>query len=447
MAVDVINFTTGPSTLPDVGTLSYNGCIFSPLFATSISGIHVKDNANRTVKYMEYTLTADGYVTLPTGHSSINTTTRGMRELLEAQAGELVYRGRGFDLIIGPSTSHKDAVWGPVPEVLDFQPLGTGKSAKIKWQVKVRLPKERLSQSESDLLQFNAETVVTYNEDGFSFMSVKGTMEIPLTRTGRQTNRTLTNTVDDFRNELNARIFNGIDDTRFRTVRRDFNISRDKRTMEFDVLVEEKPYMDMPPDCFVARGTYSVRPARSGMGLCNWLCTLRATYTIRADRPRRTAWLAFLALLRLRMAEAEFGNVVPLAADENEQNPGVSGVIRVGIAAAIDPRLGTAAFWSETLRLQNRLIVRATKALLIDFSFDEGLYLDSKTTSFSATWRIITTFSHILIASGLWKKVPERTQQGENVWALSMRDVTGATTYLPNFIDPTLDVIVDFGGP
>lgn len=451
MAVDVINFTTGPSTLPDIGTLSYNGCIFSPLFETSITGIHVKDNANRTVKYMEYTLTADGYVTLPTGHPSINTTMTGLRELLEAQAGELVYRGRGFDLVVGPSTIKKDAAWGPVPEILDFQPLGAGKSAKIRWQVKVRLPKDRISASESELLQFNCETVVSYGEDGFSSLSIRGTMEIPLTRTGRQTNRTLTKTVDDHRDELNARIFNGIDDSRFRTVRRDFNISRDKRTMEFDVLVEEKPYMDLPPECFIARGTFSVRPNRVGVGLANWLCTLRATYTVRPDRPRRLAWFAFLALLRLRMSQAELGNIPPLAANENEQNPDRGRPsISIGPAAIFEGAytLGaTARFWTESMRRQNRLVNNSVRALLIDFSFDEGLYLDSKTVSFSATWRLITTFSHILLASGLWKKMPERDEQGNNVWAISMRDVTGATTHLPNFLDPTLDVIVDFGGP
>ena len=63
--------------------------------------------------------------------------------------------------------------------------------------------------------------------------------------------------------------------------------------------------MDLPPDCPIARGTYSVRPAKVGMGLVTWLCTLRATYTVAMPSPyrspemgrRKNAWLAFLALL------------------------------------------------------------------------------------------------------------------------------------------------------
>lgn len=447
MAVPVINFTTGPSTLPDIGVLSYNGCVFSPLFATDISGVCVKDNAQRTVRYMEYTITVDGYVTLPTNHPSINETTVVLRRLLTAQGGTLTYQGRGFDLITGPASSinFRDAVWGPVPELFEFQPLGAGKSAKVKWQVKVRIAPERVSQSRSEaLLQFNYETVVTYGEDWFSTLSIKGTMEIPMARTPLQTTRTVTKTVDDLRHVLDLRIFTGIDDSRFRVVNRSYNVSRDKRMLEFDVVVEEKPYMDLPPDCTIARGTYSVKPAKSGMGLCLWLCTLRATYTVRADKPRRVAWLQYLAMLRLRMGEARLGHIPPVAG--GDQNPGRSS-LRTAVGVALGPTLDPILRAIELLKSQNRIVNNVTRALLIDFSYDEGLYLDSKTVSFSASWRIVTAFSHILLASGLWKKLPETTERGENIWAASMKSVSGAHSWLPNTLDPSLDVIVDFGGP
>lgn len=443
MAVSVINFTTGPSTLPDYGVLSYNGCLFSPLFETSMSGECVKDAAGRTVKYMEYTLTADGYVTLPAGNPSINNTVSRLRTLLTAQGGSLVYQGRGFDLVVGPSSGLKDVAWGPVPELIEFQPLGGGKSAKIKWQVVVRISELEGSKPVA-LLQFNYETTLTYGEDYFSTLSVRGTMEVPITRMPLQRTRTIDETVDDFRTELNSRIFAGIDLSLFRVTQREFNVSRDKRTLEFSITCEEKPYMDMPPDCTIARGTYSVRPAKAGMGLAQWLCTLRATYTVRADRQRRVAWHSFLALLRVRMAEARLGNIPNLV--DGEHNP-LQRAQRLAAGTAVSPLVGAAVFWSDTLTRQNRLINETNKALLIDFSFDEGLYLDSKTISFSATWRIVTTISHILLASGVWKKVPERTDLRANVLAVSVNDVSGANSWLPNGIDPKLDVIVDFGGP
>src|SRR5438132_1096041 len=98
MALPTTNFTTGPATLPDVGHLIYNGCTFSPLFGTNLSGTAVEDEAKRTVKIMEYVLTADGYATMPDGATDINGVMTTLQSLLTAQGGALVYQGRGFDL-------------------------------------------------------------------------------------------------------------------------------------------------------------------------------------------------------------------------------------------------------------------------------------------------------------------------------------------------------------
>ena len=82
----------------------------------------------------------------------------------------------------------------------------------------------------------------------------------------------------------------------------------------------------------------------------------------------------------------------------------------------------------------------------MDFSFDEGMYLDSKTVSFSASWFFACAFADILDASGLWRKLPEVDTGGKNLWAASVRDVSGSVSWLPNTLDPSLDVVVDFGG-
>ncbi len=475
MALPVpFNFTTGPSALPDVEVLSYNGCVFSPLFVTNVHGKVVKDAANRTTKLMEYDIEADGYVTLPDGLPSISPIMVTLRTLLTAQAGELVYRGRGMDLVINPPgavaaspglTSTRDAVWGPAPELLEFQPLGGGNSAKVRWSVKVRIPETPPAtvgggglggRLPAPLLQFNYETNLSYDEAGYSSFTVKGTLEIATTRS-KQTDRKVPITADDFRTIIDERLSGGIDLSRFRITKRSFPVSRDKRVMEWEFAAEEKPYMDLPPDITVARGTYSVRPKTAGMGLCNWLCTLRATYTVRADRPRRIAWFAFLALLRLRMIQSIFGNV-PKPADGgvSPARGALTSVVLHTDAIVDSVSFGAASAinaWVGGLMTPASKPASSRKAFLLDFSFDEGLYLDSKTTSFSATWRLVTTFSHILIASGLWKKVDESDARGNNLWAASMRigpggptGIMGAFGWLPNKLDSTLDVIVDFGG-
>jgi len=458
------NFTTGPATLPDVGTLSYNGCVFSPLFATEMSGKPIQDNANRTIKLMEYSVSVDGYVTLPAGATSINSTMDSLRRLLTARGGSLTYQGRGFDLVVGPvaggliAGTARDLAWGPVPELLEFQPLGGGRSAKVKWRVKTHIaeiaggkPRSRKSRGnklvpvkDGLLLQFNYETLVGYGEDGYSSLEIRGTLEIPLARNPLQTTRTLPHTADDFRWQVEDRIMDGIDLARFRVAKRNFSVSRDKRVLEWDFSMEERPYMDMPPECTIARGTYSVRPAKVGMGLCLWLCTLRATYTVRADSPRRVAWLAFLTMLKFRMDASWSGFI-----KKDEQNPRRRFFVR-NLIPPPDPFTAPVTFWAALLRSMRKNPStpesEPVKAWLIDFSFDEGMYLDSKTVTFSATWRLTTMFSHILLASGLWTKLPDTDRDGNNIWATSVRSVSGMQSWLPNRLDPKLDVIVDFGG-
>ncbi len=462
-----------------MGELSYNGCDFSPLFTSEVNGELIQDVANRTIKYIKYTITVDGYVTLPQGSESINPVMNGLRQLLTQQGANLTYRGRGMDIIVSPGNgnvpANRDVAWGPIPKLLEFQPLGAGRSAKVKWQVITHIAeyKQRLSvetpQSIGDLrggvgganllnnvgggavvqvggiakelLQFNYETNVTYDEDGFSTLSCSGTLEIPLTRSPDQRTRTLTQTADNARAIIETRLMNKIDLQRFRVTKRNFKVSRDKRTLEWEWTAEEKPYMDLPPDCTVARGTFSFRPARAGMGLCEWLCTLRATYTVRADRPRRTAWISFLALLRLRMLEAKKGQI-PKVKDENQdfkRLDGPGGVLQVvaGVFTLFAPK--------KAIEAQGELKKEDRKAFLIDLSGDEGLYLDSKTVSFSATWRTVTVSSHILLASGMWTKLPETDDQKANLWAASVRDISGASSWLQNQVDAKDDIIVDFG--
>lgn len=448
MAVKTFTFDTGPSTLPDVGVLHYNGCIFSPLFVTQVSGTIVPDEANRTARYVEYNLSADGYVTLPAGQTDLSPTMANLRQLLTAHGGRLTYQGRGFDLNINVAQGgQRDVAWGPAPQLLEFQPLGGGLGAKVRWQVKVRVPEIKQGKglllkgttTPIPLLQFCWDTSVGFGDDGFASISVRGVLEIPLTRSPNQTSRTPTQTADDVRSVVESVITDNIDQSRFRITRREFPISKDRRTLNFDVQAEEKPYMDLPPLCTVARGTYSVRPAKAGMSLVTWLCTLRATYTVRKDQPRRIAWIAFLALLRQRMSAS---------AQQPKDNMTNQSRQRGIVAAAVVALPAAAVSFAQylgILKSQNKSVADAIKPMLIDFNFDEGLYLDSKTTSFSASWRFVCPFSHILLASGLWSKVPEQDAQGENLWATSMSNVTGAQSWLKMKLDPKLDIIVDFG--
>lgn len=483
MATKSFNYTTGPSTMPDVGILSYNGCVFSPLFLSEVSGKCIKDDATRTVKFMEYTITVDGYATHPAANleasledsGSMSPTMLTLRSLLTAQGGALSYKGRGNDIVVNMPGGTKDAAWGPVPQIIEFQPLGGGLSAKIKWSVTVHViepqpvpkvvaattvkvfdddsitpgPAKAFQAKPGPLalppnfrvpriLQFNYESAVSYGEDGYSTITNRGVLEIPLTRDPTQDTRTFAQTADFLRGEIERRIMSGIDLKQYRITRRTFTVSRDKRVLTWDFSAEEKGYMDLPLGCMTARGTYSVKPSKSGMGLATWMCTLRATYTVRADQPRRLAWLGFLALLRHRMSYSVTGTITNPSPKVRPPAPPVVKEPSLPERVANDI---SGYFKSFFKKQEKSAAVDPRRAWLMDFSFEEGIYLDSKTTSFSATWKLMTNFSHILLASGLWTKVEgdDRT-----LWATTIKNVSGAQSWLPNMA--RTDIVVDFGG-
>lgn len=438
------NFTTGPATLPDVGELSYNKCVFGPLFNTHVSCQYVKDAANRTTKYIEYTIVADGYVTLPDGAANVEGTMVTLEKLLSAPAGKLMYSGRGIKIAVNVAGGDTDVMWGPVPEVLEIVPLGGGRSAHVTWTVKARVP-PRVPKSGSrvgPVLQFNYETAVKYDEAGYSSLRISGTTEVPLTRV-TQTDRTVPQTADEFRFLFPGRLLATIDLTRFKVVDREFKLSRDKRTLEFDVTAVERSWMELPPGITIARGSFSFKPVRSGMGLCNWLCTLSCTYTVPKSQPRRLAWLAFLALLQQRMKMGNRFGVVP-ATNGNQNPPGLAVVAAAPLALIPGAPIIAPIVAAGLIARPNpgQVVDANRKVFLMDFSGNEGLYDDGRTVSFSASWRLVTVFSEILLASGLWKKVPEHTN---NLWATSVAPISRHTSWLNDVANPNLDAIVDFG--
>lgn len=533
MPVSAIRSSTGAAVLPDIGTLAYNGVTFSQLYKSSVNGNAIPDAASRTVRFMEYTITVEGMVTLNDGDVTTDNSWVNLRQRLDQYAGTLTYQGKGF----GPLVVNKpggvlwDVNWGPKPQTLEFQPLGSSRSAMIRWTVKVCIPELQPGEplpvfpfppgipsspggSPGDTLpgfppgipggggspgfppgipggggglgrtraaglgaaggvagaggvaimaligpviQHNNEISISYDEDQYSSINIRGTLEIPITRR-TVTDRSIPYTVDDYRQAF-LDFAGAVDLTRFRVSKRSFHVSRDRRTCEWELTIDELPPMGIPPGSTTARGRMTVRPwsptGKGTNGLVSWMMSLRCTYTIRKDFPRRMAWAAFIALLKYRM-EQYTSDMVPkltgkAATDSNPlvPSPGSYGFWRDFIPAPL--RVQTDALkWARDLLageagVSKRLPAKFLGARLWHFGYDEGLYLDSKTITFEASWFAIFSFAYVLRATGLWNWLPGSV--GGTNWSISMQDITGWKGVLDNRINSAAEAIVDLGGP
>ncbi len=464
--------TFGYAVLPDVGELSYNGVEFTSLFHTTCTAEEVPDAAARTTKCVRVRISASGYVTLPTPNSQLTspreTTDTIMAEilrLLSAQGGRLAYKGKGLGQVLVNQQGGgglRDIAFGPKPKVLEFKPLGASRAAEVTWQVEAEVPQTKIVPGQPQfvlrnfvgiegqqnqaafkdfrgavgaVVQFNEEVQISYDEDNYVTMTVRGTLEVPITRLSVN-DRTVRNTVDDYRQRfLDLRW----DLTRYRVVRRNFNVSRDRRTCEWEFVVEELPPMGLPPGASSARGMFSCRPyKKSGAGFVgiSWLCTLKGSYTIGPGYPSRMAWAAFVTLLKFRMEQSARGNIPAWNKQQNQQEQNqprrpaqVAQDFGFGLLLAPFNPLGPLGLLIKEAQGQfnpqekKKPPELTLKPFLKSFQFDEGLYLDSKeTVTFEATWFLITSITHLLLATGLNRY---SGWEGGQRWAKSVQEVQG----------------------
>ncbi len=457
--------TTGDYVLPDVGHVSYNGVTFSALYKSTCEGKPEIDQAGRTTKYVNIEINVEGVVTLSAPAVIIDPQWVKLRKKLTEQGGQLAYVGKGFGPlnVNGAASQFDDVKWGPIPTILSFQPLGGSpgvgmRSAFIKWKVFACITEQSTTtrgQVDSALCQWSYGVKVEYDEAGYSHLSIKGVMEIPMTRS-LIGDRSIPDMVDNYRKRwLDIQW----DRRNLRVISRAFDYSPDKRTCEFSVEAEELPPGGLPLGANDARGVMTVRPINIGgsdggplgtVDLSRWAVTLRATYTIRGDYPRRQAYWDFLALCWARMQASANAEV------DNNANPqpakaqfdygpyaaiGVAAVVFFPAVGAVAAYEGYKAIFGQANNAKPT--VNRLGAVPYSFGIDEGLYLDSKSITFEMTWFLTTNFKTLILASGVWLPA---VGESNNTWQTSTSACVGYTSWLSNWMDPNADIIVDLGG-
>ncbi len=289
-------------------SFSYNGVTFASLYRTSISSRPIQDEAQRTTVYVEHVLTVEGFLA-----GGTDTTLAAMRKLLTQPAGSLVYTAKGFgDLTINtPGAPKLDAKWGPVPELLEWVGLGgDGQAARVTWKCTIRIPECDFARYNFAVLALNWTVDHDIDQDGYTTESVRGYLEIPITRRTQQ-DRTVPDSVDRYRELLETDVKQG-----FQRSRQSFKVSADRRRLDFS-WVDTELSLPYPNQVTVADANHTVRTGTGqGQGLVNWSITFDARITMARGARRDLSLITFLNIVSSRMrALLGLGGAQPIPRD------------------------------------------------------------------------------------------------------------------------------------
>jgi len=182
-------------TLPILGTISYSTpagtFTFGPFCKSRVSINPLPDRAGRTTKAVEYTIHVDDIITPEQDIVDITTEMRRVKKILTARCGHLIYQGRGFGLpedeldVNDPSGKGiRDVMYGPVPKIGEFYPLGglDAQAAKLSWSVTTVIPECSNAKYQDQPMDFSYEVGFSVDENGYTTRSINGALEIPATR-------------------------------------------------------------------------------------------------------------------------------------------------------------------------------------------------------------------------------------------------------------------------
>ncbi len=303
------------AALPENGTCSYTAegvtVAFTALYHSRVTTRPVHDEANRTVILCEHTLEVEGYVAGNVQGGGNDATLAQMRKTLTAQGGILVYQSKGFgDLVVNQDTV-RDVAWGPVPELLDWKPLGDVYAALVTWRVVTRVPECDLAKYQAALMALNYTSAWSIDRDGFTVLKYSGYLEVPMTRRAPG-DRSIPDTADRYRERIQADVPLG-----FQRTGQDFRLSNDNRRLDWEVTDEEVP-APLPDGATRVAATqtvesqlYGAAKAGQGAGFRVWHMGLDVTVTMARGRPKTDALTVFLAVLLDRTAQLRNDNNKP----------------------------------------------------------------------------------------------------------------------------------------
>lgn len=303
---------------------------FGPFAKSRVTATPVGDRAGRTTKATRYTIRVDDIVyASPSddGFQDITNRMRRVKRILTTRCGHLIYAGRGFgtpDLdeldVNDPSDPNgiRDVAYGPIPEIIEFFPLGgnAAMAAKIAWQVTTTVA-ECADAKKTGPMDFSYE-VDWRIQQGYTTRTITGQLEIPATRVNNA--RVPPDVADKYWEDVLAAM------PALPGFKRDSNrkLNLDKRIISFTVTDQE-----LEPSAFFGgadswSGDHTTGSQMMGSAFAFWANTINATFKVTRDRKKEDAWDFFTLLLSGRIFNTGKGSYLPLSTQVREELNGQS---------------------------------------------------------------------------------------------------------------------------
>lgn len=301
-----------PLTLPSIGTVQYNGYLFAgPRVRTSIEVSPVYDSARRVAMYYRYRLNVIQYITddpagLGGSGADCGINTFNAITLLNKPGQVLAFSGLGYGPIQIGGSAARDVIYGPMPQVVSFRPVGATGVMELNWKCEVHVANCStigLKGVLGQLVEYNFEESFGIDTQGLTTQTAKGHLTIAINRVFEASNN-ISTTADDQRD-----LFAPIVSLGFRLVDQQYSLSEDKSRLDFQHIYKEIPGDNALPDhCSEIKVSHrtsferfvSQRPqiASTIAGHVETVKPFQASY----------GWLKVLLILRDRLSKARAAN-------------------------------------------------------------------------------------------------------------------------------------------
>lgn len=361
--------------LPFQNITSYGGYVFSQYVQTvGFSVEPVQDESKRTVVYNRYRIKLRDQILGALNNNSFSQTPYKFtvaRDLLTKQGGQFVYTNRSVGNVSINTGQIKDILYGPKVNSLNVIPQPGNNAVVFEWEVEICIPECPAAQFAFATLAFNYRMRYAIGRYGETTRVMSGYLEIPANRGAGQLDRTLSDSADNYRENINPPQLPG-----FRRIPGEFTLSFDKRRLDFTITDEEMVGPAPPPGIVDVKASHSF--GASQRGLSYWVGQIDAKYWVGAGYNPGLATEAFLTL--------------------------------------VSDRLKASA---------NKLNVSATTFIPLSLKFAEPeIYRNPSdpTAVFSFAYAFVTTLNKIFGASQLW--TPVRFSDWQE-WSTSMKGILG----------------------